>query len=168
MHFVDSLGPAFLGLQLYRLLDVIDSQGTDVLNQAAFPYPSRIASTYAVLIKDGPSSLTQIGKRLGMPHQLVAQRAKLMRDLGLVEYEPDPTDGRRTFLKLTVKGSSEAKKLTMTFERVSEIYADIFEEIGTDLFTAILDFRKALENTSLADRLANAAPPQSTALSHNS
>ncbi len=166
MDFLDSLGPAFLGLQLYRLLGVIDGQGNEVLKQSDFPYPSRIASTYVVLMRDGPSSLTQIGKRLGMPHQLVAQRAKLMQTEGLVEYVPDPTDGRRTFLQLTAKGKAEAKKLTATFEQVSAVYEDVFEEIGVDLFDAMLKFRSALERASIAQRRPKAAVSVDAATNH--
>ena len=159
MDYVDSLGPAFLGLQLYRLLEVIDKQGTDLLVQGQFPYPSRIASTYAVLMKDGPSSLTQISKRLGMTHQLVAQRAKLMHDLALVEYVPDPNDGRRTFLQLTAKGHTESKKLTQAFDDAASVYAQIFDDTGVDLYAALLNFRKALERFPLVDRLEEKEKP---------
>lgn len=151
--FVDSLGPAFLGLQLYRLLRVIDEQGTQALSRAPTPLPSRVASTLMVLIRCGPSSLTQIGRRLGMPHQLVAQRTKLLQEAGLIRYVPDPSDGRRTFMHLTPEGNKAAQKLQETVAATEKVYADVFGEIGIDLFEGLVAFRRALEVASIGLRI---------------
>lgn len=151
--FVDSLGPAFLGLQLYHVLKRIDVQGDSSLESSGLPVPSRLASSLMVLRNQAPLSLVDIARLLDMPHQLAAQRVKLLKTLRLIEERPDPDDGRRVLLSLNKRGREQAEAVLKLGDQVAGIYQDIFDEIGVDVFDALVRFREALDRQSLQSRL---------------
>ena len=55
------MGSAFLGLQIYQLVELINIQGNELLQLNQLEIPSRAASTLMLLYRQGPLSVTQIG-----------------------------------------------------------------------------------------------------------
>lgn len=157
--FIDSKGPAFLGLQAYYMLKLIDEQGNEMLENLGPPTlpPSRLSSSLLALQEKGPLALVDLARLLNMPHQLAAQRIALMKTMELIDETPDPGDGRRVLLSLNETGTEMALAVAAASAATSEVFRGIFDEIGIDLFDAILQFRQALDQQSLSDRLAERA-----------
>jgi DNA-binding MarR family transcriptional regulator len=151
-HEADALGTAFLGLQLHMLLSVIAEQGDDLLLAHGCRIRSRLASTLMLLKRLGPLTVTELGRHLGMSHQLVAHRVKALRELGLIVPKANPADRRSTRLHLTRSGVAEAGRLARVCEAAARAYRGVFKEIGCDLFDVVISARKALERHSLVER----------------
>lgn len=152
--YVDSLGSGFLGLQFYRALDLLDREGGALLSHNGLDFPSRLSSTLMALHQNAPLSITELGKFLDMPHQLAAQRVAHLKKLGHIREYPDPGDGRRILLQLSEYGQEQVTKLHDVAQNASAAFQEIFQEIGVDLFAAIVDFRAALGRHSLVERTA--------------
>ncbi len=148
------LDTGFLGVRLYQLLAVIDEQGNEVLRNAGIELPSRLSSTIAILKRLGPQSVTDIGRRLKMSHQLVAHRINALTDLGLIAQRPDTKDGRRRLIHLTRKGSGLARRLDAVADRAGVAYTQRFDELGVDLDQALRAAVCALQRDPLAERIA--------------
>jgi DNA-binding MarR family transcriptional regulator len=56
------------------------------------------------IVADGPTTTTDVAQAEHMRRQSMAETIGVLRADGLVESEPDPTDGRKTLLVATRKG----------------------------------------------------------------
>ncbi len=150
---VDKLGPGFIGLQLYQLLSVINAQGNRILENVELGIPSRIASSLMLFKMNGPLSVTQLGSMLNMSHQLMAHRIKALKDLELITEVADPKDKRRTLYRLTEKGEAISINLEEVIQKASSAYEDLYEEIGVNVYEALIKARKALLKKPLSERI---------------
>ncbi len=150
---VDALGSSFLGLQLYQLLTVIDVQGSEMLSQMEVEVPSRVASSLMILKMNGPMSVTELGTALNMTHQLMAHRVQLLKELKLINTKPDPKDKRKQLFHLTAKGKKLTEQLETVTKQAENAYADLFEELGADLYDLLIKARKALLRNPLHQRI---------------
>jgi len=149
----DELGPTFLGLQAHQLLSIIDFQGTDLLAAQGIDLPSRSVSTMMHLKKNKHVTVTGLAHFLGMSHQLVRHRLKDLKARNLVAEQRDPDDLRRTHILLTKSGKALALKVDHLNEEVEHVYLEMFEEIGVDLFAALIKAKQALIEKSLGTRV---------------
>ncbi|MQS18120.1 MarR family transcriptional regulator [Streptomyces kaniharaensis] len=79
--------------------------------------------TYPVLsglARTGPSSAADLGREIGLDRTTVTRRADRLERAGLLQRQPDPTDGRATLLALTRNGhaviSATRKRLAAGIE----------------------------------------------------
>jgi hypothetical protein len=86
-NFVDAhrLSAAFVANQLERLVEVIVTQGNDMLEAAGIRFPSRAVSTVLFVGENEPTSTADIARALAQPHQLATQRVDLLIQLGILE-----------------------------------------------------------------------------------
>ena len=96
-NFVDShrFSAAFVANQLERLVDVIVTQGNDMLDAAGIEFPSRTVSTVLFVGENEPTSTADIARALGQPHQLATQRVDLLIQIGIIESAELATGGHR-------------------------------------------------------------------------
>lgn len=151
---INELGPTFLGLQAYQLLNTIDFQGTELLEKHGINLPSRAVSTMMYLLKMKQVTVTGLAQFLGMSHQLVGHRIKDLKTHGLLAEQKDPADLRRTLIVLTKPGENLARQIEQLNKEVESVYLALFEEIGVDLFEALITARQALVEKSLGMRVA--------------
>ncbi len=147
------LGPTFLGLQAHQLLSVIDQQGTSLLAAHGIDLPSRAVSTLMYLKKSRHVTVTGLAQFLGMSHQLVRHRLKDLKARKLITEKRDSTDLRRTRISLTKTGKELVLKVESLNKEVERVYLDMFEEIGVDLFAALIKARRALTEKALVTRV---------------
>lgn len=158
------LGAAFLGLQAYQLLDIIDSQGTELLTKQGIHLPSRVASTMMHLKKRKRVTVTGLAGFLGMSHQLVNHRLKDLKAHGLIKEVRDPGDRRLTIIVLTKSGKALARQIERLCKDIENVYLELFEEIGVDLFDALIKAKLALTERSLSARLSGRRRKTATSL----
>lgn len=65
------------------------------------------------LTLSGPTHAGALAELLGTDKSIISRQARLLEQLGLLEREPDPADGRATFLKATADA----------VRRVAEVHA---------------------------------------------
>ncbi len=162
MDYLDAhpLAGAFIANKLDRLADIIVDQGETLLRDAGIGVPSRAVSLFLLVGEHRLVSAAGIAAILGQPHQVVSQRADILRDLALIERSGDPADGRRKTLALTQKGQGQYAKLQIILSEAANAFEGLFEEIECDLSAFALKAMDALARASLVDRIKSAPPSQ--------
>ncbi|MEM7278268.1 MAG: MarR family transcriptional regulator [Pseudomonadota bacterium] len=156
MSYVDShpRQGAFLGHLLQRLVDLINTQGDELLAAAGLSLPSRAVSSLLLLGDQGQISAADMAQQLNQPHQLVTQRVDKLMALGLVARFDDPSDGRRKILGLTRKGKKELRMLEGCLHDAERRFQRLYEQIECDLSAITIRAMKALSLNPVADRTA--------------
>lgn len=149
---VDAYAPAFFALAASRLVDRIVSEGGPAAKRAGLTAPVR---TFSILLtlRATPLSVTEIAANIGVTHAAVIKQTRPLIDQGYVARKQDAADRRRMPLSLTAKGAREAARAVAFMEAAGSTYQDIFDEIGTDLFQAVIQFESALDRVSFNKRL---------------
>ena len=150
---VDDLGLAFLGLQLYQLLAIINIQGNELLGENDSELPSGLSSTIMLLHKKGPLSVTELGNMLNMSHQLMGHRIRPLKSLKMIEEFRDPKDGRKVLFNLTSSGRASVKKLEKVMSMAEQAYTDLFTELDIDLYDALKKAKRALIEKPIKQRI---------------
>jgi len=154
LNAIDELGPTFIGLQLLQLSDIIDFQGNELFRTRGLDLPSRSTSTLLFISKKAATSVTDLAAFFGISHQLVGLRIKSLKANGLVAEKRDPADSRRTLISLTTRGQSVARRVEDLCRDLENVFRDVFEEVGVDLFDALILVKSALARRGLSDRLS--------------
>jgi DNA-binding MarR family transcriptional regulator len=155
LNSIDELGPAFVGLQLFQLLGIIDFQGNELFARRGITIPSRSGSTILYLHRHKSTTVTGLARYLGMSHQLVSHRIKDLKTTGLITEKQDPADRRRTVIVLSAKGKKVAGQIALISSEIEKVYAELFEEVGIDLFDSLIKVKAALAEKGLSDRVAD-------------
>lgn len=149
---IHSYAPAFFGLAASRLIDRIVDEGGEAARRAGLTAPVR---TYSMLIvlQEEALTVTEIAARLGVTHAAVIKQSKPLLAARLIARKQDAADRRRMPLSLTEKGRREAAKVVSFMKAAQRVYQNLFEEVGADLFEAILRFDAALDRAPFNQRM---------------
>lgn len=155
MTFLDTeiTRTAYLGKHAQNLIFKTLEQEAEIYEMRGIVFPVRASSTIEMINRKPGISLSEIGRALGFPHQLVAQRIKILSQMSLIEKRADPKDRRRSGFYLTRIGKKQAMLLQCCVEDISQVYAELYEEIGCDLPAKLILAIKALENQPIIQRL---------------
>lgn len=155
MTFIDTeiMRTAYLGKFAQNLILKTLEQESDIYEARGIVFPVRASSTVEMIKRKPGISLSEIGRALGFPHQLVAQRIKLLSKMSLVEKRADPHDRRRYGFFLTQSGKEQARLMQGCVEDISQAYFDLYEEIGCDLPDKLAAAMAALEDRPILQRL---------------
>lgn len=145
---------AYLGKLASQLTAVTSEQMQAIYAQRGLMIPVLVSSVLHYVFKHDGASLAEISRGLGLQHQLVAQRVKKLQALGLLEKQPDPTDGRRTQYSLTEAGRAQARLLVVCMEDTAVVYRALFKEIGCDLIAALSAAIDAVRSKPLTVRFS--------------
>lgn len=143
----------WLGFVARELSDLVIEQGKEVFRQRGLRTNPQCASVVLALAQFGPTTLANLGRMLGQPHQIIAQRIKLLEPHGLVTRKPDRNDARRKLLSLSAKGRKEALSIAEIISEAELVFARIYEEIGINTSEALMKTIAAFEATPMAERL---------------
>ncbi len=92
--------------------------------------------------------------------QAVGQRVREMEELGLVETEPDPDDGRAIIVRRTTAGDRVAEAILHDIDEMERAWAREVGEERYAVFRAVLDELGADHAPALLDRPATTQPGQ--------
>ena len=144
---------AYLGKFAQNLILKTLEQETEIYETLGIVFPVRASSTVEMIKRKPGISLSEISRELGFPHQLVAQRIKILSKLSLIEKRADPDDRRRYGYYLTSTGKKQAKLLQSCVEDISQVYSDLYEEVDCDLPAKLSATISALERRPILQRL---------------
>lgn len=145
---------AYLGKHALALVMQTSTQMEIVYQLRGLIIPLQVSSVLQYLAGNDGSATADIARQLKIPHQLVAQRAKVLLDLDLIERRKASDDARRVELFLTESGRQQASLLMDCMLDTASIYEELFAEIGVDLIDALLTAAQHLEARSLRQRFA--------------
>ena len=91
----------------------------------------------ARLERSGPATAADLARAEGVKPQSMGTALTLLEEMGLVEREAHPTDGRQIFLKLTAKGTALRKSVKEAKHTwLSQAMAKLDKEEQATLFRA--------------------------------
>lgn len=146
------------GLKAKRLADLIGQQGCDVFDHIGLKVDAKLNSMIMSLTEMGPSTSSEIAKRIGLSRQLVEVRIRRLERDGRVTSEVDPQDARRRLYQLSEAHQKTFDAVNTVMADFEDVYEDLWEEIGVDLSDGISRLERALAKTSLTERLAARHP----------
>ena len=146
------------GSRLRRLLERMDREVLAVYRAAGERFEPRWYGVFAALRDDGPLTVGDLSARLGISHAAVSQiRARLEAE-GLIRGRTDPRDGRRQVLSLTEQGDETATRLAPLWSAIAAAVGDILATHAPTLPADLDGLERAIEQRSLAARVATLAP----------
>jgi len=98
-------------------------------------------------------SVMQAAAKLDVSHVHAQKILKAMHERKFVKTTPDPDDKRRTFYSLTKRSEALIPKINELNDVISDVLDDIENEIGVDLFSSLVAFKKSLDGKSWGARV---------------
>lgn len=148
----DEYAPAFFGRLATHVIDRIVEGGVPVAEEQGIIAPVRTFSTMT-LLNHGALGVTDIAQALGITHAAVIKYIRTLSELGLVERGRDKQNARRRPVFLTDKGRAQARLIDRYMRRIGEVYEELFEEIGIDVYEGIRRMNDALDRRDFGKRL---------------
>jgi DNA-binding MarR family transcriptional regulator len=155
---LDAYAPAFLGMIMSRLVDEIVAAGGTTARALSLDLPPRSMSIIA-LLAERERTVTEIAVAVGQTHAAVIKNMKPLAEGGLVTRYDDRSDGRRKPYGLTGKGQEIAGQTDHLLKAAANAYDELFEEIGIDLYDAVMRADGALRRRSMQERMMAKALP---------
>jgi DNA-binding MarR family transcriptional regulator len=155
--FVRSLGPAFLPHMLRRLSDLMVDGGTEWVKLGAALPPLRTHSTMFALERRGQLSVTELAALIRQSHPHALQWVRALEKLGLVARHRDPTDARKTMLRLTGAGTAAMPAIHHLRSTNEAVVHDLCAELGDDLWGRLGHLEALLSHRSYLTRITEAS-----------
>ena len=152
--FNQSLGPSFLPHILMRLANRFIQECEVAAHEFGLVVPQRLESTVHFLHREGTRSVMDIAGAIGQSHPFVIKGVKELKELGLVHVRSDAKDRRRTLVKLTPKGETQARHLVETLPFFEAAYHGLMREANAEIFDSLWRLEEALNKTAFAERIA--------------
>lgn len=151
--FIHSQGLIFLPHILRRLANRFIDTCDDMFPELGLLVPPRLVSSVHLLFERGPQSVTDIAAAIGQSHPFVIKAVKQLKALGLVDTRSDPKDGRRTIVKLTPKGKTQAQRLLDVRPVFEAAYRRLMREADAEIFESLWRLEDALGKEDFSDRI---------------
>ena len=98
------------------------------------------------LAKDGPATTADLARAEGMKPQSMRTTVAALEEMGLVERQPHPTDGRQVNIELTAKGAAVRKSVGDAKRTwLAQAIAQLDEQERETLFAAGKIIRRLVE-----------------------
>ena len=162
IHFMSELRTPQFGAILFRATELIGLQGGEVFDSLGFRIPASQISIALTLSKFGPCSSTQLSNRIGISRQLIESRLKKSVKQGLFVAIQDKQDSRKKLYDFSDATRDEAIRITEIMSDFQSVYGSLWQEIGVDIEQALLLMEKALNKSSLEERLLAQFPHYDT------
>lgn len=151
--FADELGPGYLNLVVRRVAQRIAASGDAYFRQTGATAAAGSTAVLTYVARHDGASIADIAAALGYTHQAVAKAVHTMEKADLVRTATSEADLRKRKVSLTPEGKREAVEMDAVADRAAQVFGEIFEEIGVDLFQALRAFEHATDRRPLLGRL---------------
>ena len=151
--FVRVLGQPFMAHLLRRLSDRLVSDAGNYEAEIGIRAPPRTASTLLLLQSCGPQSVTAIADALQQSHPLIISWITQLQRFGFVTRTTDPDDARRSLVRLTRSGRTEAERMALASKQVGHAYEQLLEEADAPIHDALWRLHDLLDRGRLAELL---------------
>lgn len=156
-QFVRRQGLSFLTHVLAKLSDHFLIGFEQLWLDARINAPIRTASTLRALSEFDKVSVTELAALLGQSHPWVIKWIDQLKKAGMVKFESDPDDGRRTLVSLTANGRIEARKTDLSTAAGELAFKQLLREADAEgLYEALWRVEEACRAKPMAERLREA------------
>lgn len=153
MTIYDKTGKMALGSRLRRLGEMFAEQSAQVYPIYGIDIQPKWFPVYYALSGGEEKSITEIALEIGHSHPSVSTIVKEMMKKDMVITSSGKGDGRKNFIKLSVKGLSINEKIQAQYTDVNAAIETAYAETQYNLWKAIEEWEFLLEQKSLLKRV---------------
>jgi DNA-binding MarR family transcriptional regulator len=140
----------------------MDREVLAVYRAAGERFEPRWYAVFAGLRDEGPLTVGDLSRRLGISHAAVSQIRAALEAEELVQGRGDPRDGRRQVLSLTARGQETASRLAPLWSAIATAVSALLTEHAPTLPGDLDALERAIERRGLADRVSATLDPELT------
>lgn len=133
----------------------MDREVLAVYRAAAERFEPRWYAVFAALRDDGPLTVGDLSRRLGISHAAVSQIRSALEAEDLIRGAADPRDGRRQVLSLTAAGREAAARLAPLWSAIAAAVGELLAEHAPTLPADLDAVEQAVERRGLAARIGS-------------
>jgi DNA-binding MarR family transcriptional regulator/ribosomal protein S18 acetylase RimI-like enzyme len=160
MDVIRDHGHLFLGSRLKRLADVMQTDLTQVAQQAGIPIQPGQYPLLATLEAREPQTIGELAQALGMSQPAVSKIVERLVDAGLVDVSRGDTDRRQKRVLLSAAGrrTLERSKREL-WPMVENAVREVTDGLSGPLLEQVAEIEARLEARPLSSRVAASATP---------
>ncbi|MDE1147958.1 MAG: MarR family transcriptional regulator [Azospirillaceae bacterium] len=148
-------GPLALGGRLRRLSERIDEDARRIYGEFGVAFEQRWWGVMEQLVDQGPSSVSELARALGISQPSVSQTRRSMEAAGLIEARDDPRDARSRRIDLSPQGRALYARLEPVWAAMDRVAVELDAE-AADVITTLDRLDAALARSSLYERVRRA------------
>jgi DNA-binding MarR family transcriptional regulator len=153
-----SLGGYPLGSRLRHLLELMDGDVAALYEDLGLPgFRPRYVPVVRVLTADGPSSIRDLARAIGVTHSAASQTVAQMAKDALVVLEPG-ADARQRIVRLSPRAERLLPVLDAEWAATAAAAAEFDAELPYPLSQLINEAIAALRHRSMRERIVAVAP----------
>lgn len=153
MDFFEKVGILAIASRLRRLTDKMSADDVKIYKLFELDFKHKWFPLFATLMDDAPHAVTSIAKETGLSHSSISVMAKEMQDKGLLTITQSSNDARRTELRLTGKSKEMIPAIRKMMLAGEISVGRILSQCHQNLWIALDELEKCLEEQSLYDRV---------------
>jgi DNA-binding MarR family transcriptional regulator/N-acetylglutamate synthase-like GNAT family acetyltransferase len=154
MNLVKLLGEVAFGSRLRLLTDRFLQDGAKIYKSQNIDFEPRWFTTFYLLTKRSPLSITEIADELGYTQPAVTQVANVLLKNGLVKVIKHKEDTRKKMLVLSQKGIELLPKLEPIWAAFEDAIKELFKTIGYDVLLIVDKLESALDEKDMFTRVS--------------
>ena len=162
---MSELGVLALGSRLKRLSDTLAQDVSRMYQSVDAGFEPRWFPVFVYLYRQGPTSITELAKGLGVSHPGINRTANELIDTRLVAPYRDRKDKRKRVLALTSLGREKYQKLEPVWRAVRQAMQSAVDEGGGEFLQQLTRLECSLQEQSFLDRFADQVRSQSEDIS---
>lgn len=153
----DGITQSPLATRVRAVLERMDADVARTLAELGVrDYKTVYSSVVRALDADGPMTIRDLARALGVTHSAASQRVTEMRNRGLLELVPG-ADARERVVHLTAEAARLKPVLDAEWEATDAAFAALNGELTASLSQIVDEMNAALDRRSFRDRIADAA-----------
>ena len=137
----------------------MDREVLAVYRAAGERFEPRWYAVFAALRDQGPLTVGELSRRLGISHAAVSQIRTALEAEDLIRGAADPWDGRRQVLSLTARGRETAERLAPLWSAIAAAVGEILAEHAPTLPADLDALEQAIDRRGLAARVSATLDP---------
>lgn len=152
-----ALGGYPLGTRLRHLLELLDGDVAAVYDDLGLPgFRPRYVPVVRALVADGPSSIRDLGRAIGVTHSAASQTAAQMARHGLLTLERG-ADARQRIARLTERARTLLPLIEAEWAATDAAAAELEAELPAALTEVLQAAERAVLSRPMRRRIADAA-----------
>ncbi|MBB6250198.1 MarR family winged helix-turn-helix transcriptional regulator [Nitrospirillum iridis] len=145
-------GPLAIGGRLRRLVERMDQDAGRIYADLGVVFEQRWWGVMEQLAEQGPSSVAELARALGITQPSVSQTRRSLEAAGLIEAQADPRDARSRRLDLSDRGRALYGRLAPVWAAMDVVAAELDAE-AADVMSTLDRLDAALARASLYERV---------------
>jgi DNA-binding MarR family transcriptional regulator len=158
--YIRNLGELVLDHRFRRMMDVLLKEADRIYRAVDLPFKAKWASTYRILLSEGPIGIMAIAERLRLTHPAVIGLTDEMITAGLVEAVRDDGDARRRLVRLSARGQRLAPRLNDAWKLLAKVQRERFRSAGCDIIGVLDEVEDSFESKSISEEVVERLRPR--------